>query len=215
MKIMRWGAVSLLGLLALSGRPAQAGVRVGIGIGIPVYRPCWGPYYGPWRPYYWYGGPYVYAPAPAVVVQPAPVVVGTAPPPVVVDQPVALQPAPAAPQAVASTGSPTVRAVAGNDRQAQIDNYLQSLSNPDERVRSDAVLQLGRQKVAQAVDPLSATLAGDRSPTVRETAARALGLIGSPQALTALQHAAQADADRDVRRSAQFAVEVIQTNQHH
>jgi HEAT repeat protein len=62
------------------------------------------------------------------------------------------------------------------------------------------------------VDPLAATLAGDRSPAVRDAAARALGLIASPQALPALERAAQADADRDVRRSAQFAVEVIQAN---
>ena len=39
-----------------------------------------------------------------------------------------------------------------------------------------------------------------------------IGLIGSPRALTALTYAAQADSDRDVRRSAQFAVDVIQTN---
>jgi HEAT repeat protein len=47
---------------------------------------------------------------------------------------------------------------------------------------------------------------------VREAAARALGLIGSARALPALQHAAQADNDRDVRNSARFAVDVIQTN---
>jgi len=46
---------------------------------------------------------------------------------------------------------------------------------------------------------------------VRESAARALGLIASPSALPALQRAAQVDADRDVRRSAQFAVDVIQS----
>ena len=39
-----------------------------------------------------------------------------------------------------------------------------------------------------------------------------LGLIGATQSLTALQHAAQADSDRDVRRSAQFSVDVIRTN---
>jgi HEAT repeat protein len=65
------------------------------------------------------------------------------------------------------------------------------------------------------VGPLSALLTSDRSPAVRETAARALGLIGSPQAVTALTRAAQADTDRDVRRSAQFAVEVIEVNQRH
>jgi HEAT repeat protein len=73
------------------------------------------------------------------------------------------------------------------------------------------VLQLGRSKDPRAVDPLAATLAGDRSAMVREAAARALGLIGSPAALPALQNAAQVDSDHDVRRSAQFAVEVIQS----
>src|SRR5262249_5883046 len=72
--------------------------------------------------------------------------------------------------------------------------------------------ELGRMKADRAIDPLLAALAGDRSPVVRDAAARALGLIGSPRALTALLHAAQADNDRDVRHSAPFAVEVIQTN---
>jgi hypothetical protein len=213
MKIKQWLAVCLLGILAVSAQPARAQVRVGIGIGVPVYRPWWGPCYRPWRPW-WYGGPVVYvAPAPAVVVEPAAVVVGSGQTQTLAEPPVTLQPAPAAPQAVAGTTPVTVRAVAGSDRRTQVDSYLHSLSNSDERIRSDAVLQLGRLKAPVAVDPLAATLAGDRSPTVRETAARALGLIGSPKALTVLQHAAQADPDRDVRRSAQFAVEVIQTNQ--
>ena len=64
-----------------------------------------------------------------------------------------------------------------------INYYLQQLRNPDERVRADSVLQLGRLKVISSVDPLAATLAGDRSPLVREAAARALALIGSPKAL--------------------------------
>ena len=63
----------------------------------------------------------------------------------------------------------------------------------------------------RAIDPLAATLSGDVSPTVRESAARGLGLIASPSALPALQRAAQADGDRDVRRSAQFAADVIQS----
>ncbi|HEX5270930.1 MAG TPA: HEAT repeat domain-containing protein, partial [Gemmataceae bacterium] len=64
----------------------------------------------------------------------------------------------------------------------------------------------------RAVDALTTTLAGDGSAEVREAAARALGLIGSPRALAALQRAAQGDADRDVRNSARFAADVIQTN---
>jgi HEAT repeat protein len=47
---------------------------------------------------------------------------------------------------------------------------------------------------------------------VREAAARALGLIALPGSLEALQHAAQADEDRDVRRSAAFAADVIRAN---
>jgi HEAT repeat protein len=47
---------------------------------------------------------------------------------------------------------------------------------------------------------------------VRDAAARALGLIGSPASLDALQRAAGGDADRDVRRSASFAAEIIRAN---
>jgi hypothetical protein len=215
MRIRRWLILGVLGVLALAAVPAQGGVRLGIGIGVgfPCYRPYWGgyPYYYPYGPYYYPG--YVYAAPPPVVVQPAPVVVGSSPPPPVVDQPVTLRPAPSAQATAAAPPPVTVRAVSGSDRQTRVESYLQALRTPDERARADAVLQLGRLKATRAVDPLAATLAGDQSPAVRETAARALGLIGSPQALTVLQHAAQADPDRDVRRSAQFAVEVIQTNQ--
>jgi HEAT repeat protein len=52
-------------------------------------------------------------------------------------------------------------------------------------------------------------LAGDRSATVREAAARALGLIATPATLPALQRAAQADDDREVRASARFAADVV------
>lgn len=72
-------------------------------------------------------------------------------------------------------------------------------------------MHLGRIRATQAVEPLTATLAGDRSPAVREAAARALGLIGSPKGLTALKRAVVADNDRDVRHSCQFAIDVIQT----
>jgi HEAT repeat protein len=105
----------------------------------------------------------------------------------------------------------TLQAPVADDRQQEVEHLLQHLANPDERVRADSALQLGRMRVQRAVDPLAATLAGDRSPAVREAAARALGLIASPKALPALQRAAQADADRDVRHSARFAVDVLQS----
>ncbi|HWY88953.1 MAG TPA: HEAT repeat domain-containing protein, partial [Gemmataceae bacterium] len=90
--------------------------------------------------------------------------------------------------------------------------HLARLTNPDEALRRESVMELGRMKNERALDPLAATLAGDRSANVRDAAARALGLIGSPRALTALIQAAQADNDRDVRHSAQFAVEIIRSN---
>jgi HEAT repeat protein len=101
---------------------------------------------------------------------------------------------------------------AADGSEADVERHLQLLADPDERVRADSVMQLGRMRAQRAVDPLAATLAGDRSPTVRDAAARALGLIGSPQAIPALQRAAQADNDRDVRHSAQFAIDVVQSN---
>jgi HEAT repeat protein len=95
--------------------------------------------------------------------------------------------------------------------QAEINQYLQQLRDPDQRVRAETVLQLGRSKAVSAVDPIAATLAGDRSPMVREAAARGLGLLGSPRALPALQHAASVDPNRDVRHSAHFAIEIVQS----
>ncbi len=214
---MNWKKWLLVGLACtLSGSTALAhgGVSIGIGLGFPI---CPRPYYA--APYYYpYAYPYYYAP---VVVQPAPVVV----------QPTyAVQPAPVAqtaptvpppPVSVTSqpgpspTGpAPTVSAFQPMELQkpAEVGQLFQLLNDPSEKTRSDAVIQLGRLKLNQAVDPLCATLAGDKSAVVRESAARALGLICASRSLTALMHAAQADPDNDVRRSASFAVEIIKLN---
>ena len=95
---------------------------------------------------------------------------------------------------------------------AATNRYMQQLFDQEERVRSDAAMELGRMRADRAVEPLCTLVTTDRSPLVREAAARALGLIGSTRGLAALQQAAQADNDRDVRRSAQFSAEVIRTN---
>lgn len=190
---------------------AQAGPwgwSVGVRIGVPgpyYYPRPWYPYpYGYYvRPYYPVGvyvapGPVVYEPVP-LVVQPAPVVVRSS-----------------NPEQVTSNSTPTITTTSapadGSNRKSSMDYNLQMLRSAEESVRRDAAMELGRMKATRAVDPLAATLAGDRSPVVRDAAARALGLIGSPNSLTALIRAAQADSDRDVRHSAQFAVEVIRTN---
>jgi hypothetical protein len=197
-------STALLGIVT-AAVDAGPPVRIGIGIGFG------GPYY--WRGYgypYYYGGypypyPYPYA-VPGPVVYPAPVVVqpGTV---------VATTPSQSfsAPEPTPVITNSQVNPVNPN-AQGNLDFHLSRLTNPDEGLRSESVMELGRSKSERAIDPLAATLAGDRSATVREAAARALGIIASPRSLTALINAAQADNDREVRHSAQFAVEVIRAN---
>jgi hypothetical protein len=167
---------------------AQAGWGIGVSVGVPVYpRPwCGYPYY--YRPYY----PYYVVPPPVVV----------AAPPVVQAVPVAPTYAPpaAAPSAVADA------------RPGDADKYLLQLNDPDQQTRIDAIVQLGRLKSKKAIDPLTRILASDRSPPVREAAARALGMIGAPGGLGALQRAASADDNQEVRQSAQFAAEIIRAS---
>jgi HEAT repeat protein len=141
--------------------------------------------------------------APAPFVQPVPVAVAATPAaPAIVSTPAVAANIPA-PTTIYRAAAPVSET--GNQ-------HLQQLSNPDAAIRQNAVMELGKQRVDQAVDPLSASLAGDANPSVREAAARALGLIAAPRSLPALIRAAQADNDREVRHSAQFAVEVIRSN---
>ncbi len=190
MNLKRLYVLGTLTLLGLPWATAQAHGFWSIRIGIPIGFPCCGYYYRPYYP--------VYVAPPPVYVQPAPVYVQPAP---VVAQPTYALPAAPAP----------VQARYNEEPPLDVTQQLQALASPDERTRIDAVGQLGRLRSPKAVDGLAATLAGDRSPAVREAAARALGLIGSQQALPALQRAAQIDSDHDVRHSAQFAAEVIQS----
>jgi hypothetical protein len=205
MSIGRFLLAGLIVAAAVSG--AQAGVRVGVGIGIgfPCYRPC---YYAPY--------PYYYYPAPVVVA--APVVAA----PVAVAAPtavVAASPAPAVAVPAAPAPAPTAVAVAEGATTAipplspvSTSQDVNALSDPNAQVRAEACIRIGRGKDHNAVPPLIRVLREDSSPAAREAAARALGLIGSPRSLNALQTAAQADDDRDVRRSASFAAEVIRSN---
>ncbi len=100
-------------------------------------------------------------------------------------------------------------------REGDVARYQQQLQHPDPRERTEAATQLGRLRAASAVPALSAALTNDRSPAVRDAAARGLGLVGSADALSALQKAAQVDEDRDVRRDASYAAEVIRASFSH
>jgi hypothetical protein len=229
------GSALLLGLTVLPAKAhAWSNWSVGVRIGVPC-GPCWGGCYRPWGwgcgAYYYPGYPYyvapppVYvAPAPAVVVQqappPPPVMQQSgappaeevAPPPRPVPSTSMAPPPPPAPVAI-QPASATVPARAANNpaRQQDITHYVNQLADANDGTRLDSVMQLGRMHAYRAIDPLAATLAGDRSPAVREAAAKALGMIGSPKGLPALQRAAQIDGDHDVRKSAQFAIEIIQS----
>lgn len=211
MKSIQLLAAGVLALLCSAAEVAAHG-RSFVSFGVNVGPPC-GPWgcCGPWGGCGWYRpfpavyyGVYLPPPPPRVIVQPAPVVVQQAP---VAAEPPVIETSPP-PRQVSPTVS-NASVVSRGEHNSTIDEHLQNLADPDEGMRQNAVLELGRMHVDRAVDPLAATLAGDSSPVVRETAARALGLIASPRGLPALIRAAQADTDRDVRRSAQFAVEII------
>jgi len=121
---------------------------------------------------------------------------------------------PPAPLEELAAPRPVPKDHAGSERQHEIGQHLQQLSDAEEGVRLDAVTQLGRMRAMRAIDPLAATLAGDKSPAVRVAAAHSLGLIASPKALPALNRAIQSDPERDVRKAAEFALEIIQSREH-
>src|SRR5262245_38896605 len=206
-------AVLLAGLAILAAASiSQAGWAVGVRIGGPgSYAPtCYHGGYGhPWgcRPYgygFVYAAPVVVAPAPVVAVAPAPVVALS--PEQTNEPPAAPAPAPR------TLPKPTPVARAASNQVSHTANDLAALNDPSPQARADAILELGRNRDRQAVAPITRALREDSSPVVRESAARALGLIALPGSLTALQNAAMSDQDRDVRRSASFAADVIRAN---
>jgi len=78
----------------------------------------------------------------------------------------------------------------------------------DESVRGRTASALGQARLGAAVDPLVSAL-GDRSPSVRASAAEALGEIGDPRARSALEKSARSDPDNAVRASAAAALEKL------
>ncbi len=194
MSYKRWLFLAGLVLLALPCGSAQAGPYVGVYVGRPYY----------YRPYY--GGYYYYPPVVPLYVARRAAGCGA------VGTDHFDDPCPAWQFAVhptAHNGTTATAALSGDAHGDEIDRLLGQLSNPDEKVRADVAMQLGRMKARRAEESLEQVLTADRSADVRDAAARALGLIGMPVSVPALQRAAQNDDDRGVRNSAQFAIDVI------
>lgn len=193
--------VLTLAILTLTTK-LYGGWSIGFSFSKPVGRGCYPYHYR--RPYCVYPRSYYYRP---VYVQPRPIIVEQ---PVQLVQPIyqprpRVEPMPAPP--TSTTRAPITSTVSNNE----LTFYLQKLRHPEENERREAAIQLGRMRLTSAAPHLQGALTTDRSPKVREAAARGLGLIGSPDALPALERAAQQDEDRDVRHSASFAVDVIRT----
>jgi hypothetical protein len=196
-----------LGVFSYFAQTSQAHPPVRWSIGLNFGAPA---YYHP-RPWYGYSYAPYYYPAPAVIYAPPPVVVRPAPYYVEATPPVTTSPAPTV-VAVPAVTTSTSSIVPIRNESTQADTFLARLSDANEQTRRDAAMELGRMKAQSAIDPLTTLLAKDSSAAVRDAAARGLGLIAAPRSLNALIYAAQADADRDVRHSAQFAVEIIRSN---
>jgi hypothetical protein len=80
------------------------------------------------------------------------------------------------------------------------DSLIKALESQDADVREDAVDRLAELKDERISSHLSQVLLSDESPDVRESAASALGDLGSKEAIDALT-AALRDRDADVRET--------------
>lgn len=97
---------------------------------------------------------------------------------------------------------------ANADQVAQLSRTLQSSKYAKARI--SAVIALGRAKDQRALRPLVRALIKDKSRVVRAVAAKALGHLGNPAALPALQRATR-DREAVVRRRAVAALAAIRS----
>jgi HEAT repeat protein len=102
-----------------------------------------------------------------------------------------------------------LRGGASADLAIDLATRVSTLGGSDAEMRREAVMALGRRRVAGAVGPLVGilrrkALIGYAEPTeLRVAAAQALGMIGGGQALEALAAAAREDSRKEVREAAE------------
>jgi hypothetical protein len=92
---------------------------------------------------------------------------------------------------------------------AGLEPLLDALSHRAGQVRAAALLGLADLGDRQAISAIAGRLTRDESAMVREAAAQALGRLGGPAAVVALQ-AAQADPKAKVRRAAAASLAQVQ-----
>ena len=97
-----------------------------------------------------------------------------------------------------------LRRIGGQSDVLVVEDVLARLDDPDEDVRREAALALGRIGSAEAVDALLERLT-DPESDIKTAAAAALGMIKDPRALGPLMEAL-GNSDREIRRAAALAL---------
>ena len=87
-------------------------------------------------------------------------------------------------------------------REREVDEDIKSLTAPDPKVRRAAVDRLGEAREVRALNDLLRVLHQDVEPSCRAVAAWAIGRLGDPSAVVALNRSISGDPDERVRREA-------------
>ena len=94
-------------------------------------------------------------------------------------------------------------------REREVEQDIRSLTHTDSKVRRAAADRLGEVQETRALNPLLHVLNQDVEPGCRAVAAWALGRLGNPSAVEALNRSALEDPDEQVRREASAALNRI------
>jgi hypothetical protein len=94
-------------------------------------------------------------------------------------------------------------------REREVQKDIRSLANSDPKIRRAAADRLGEAQEMRGLDPLLQVLSLDTEPSCRAVAAWALGKLGNPAAVEALNRSALEEPDEQVRREAAAALNQI------
>jgi HEAT repeat protein len=112
----------------------------------------------------------------------------------------------------AATRQAAVQALAGLEAASARPALLTALDDPDARVRQGAIAALGELADASAIPHIGRRLLKDPDPGVRAEAAFRLGKLGGPTEASMLRKAAAGDGNAEVRRWANWALDVLRSS---